>query len=92
VRILGIFQQLLVAVKVTGETSPRHRTTSSFEALTVCLKQETRTTNKIFSSQIRHSFSTRQPDVLLPPTKRKTTRVPKNPNRLYSLFLNHPAQ
>jgi hypothetical protein len=24
--------------------------------------------------------------------KEKTTRVPKNPNRLYSLFLNLPAQ
>ena len=24
--------------------------------------------------------------------KEKTTRVPKNPNRLYSLFLNHSAQ
>jgi hypothetical protein len=23
---------------------------------------------------------------------KKTTRVPKNPNRLYSLFLNYPAQ
>jgi hypothetical protein len=55
-------------------------------------KLETRATSQIFFRQIPPDFSARLNVCSIANKKEKTTRVPKNPNRLYSLFLNHPPQ
>ena len=55
-------------------------------------KLETRTASQIFSSQIPPDFPASLNIRSIAGKKEKTTRVPKNPNRLFSLFLNYPAQ
>jgi hypothetical protein len=55
-------------------------------------KLQTGATSQIFSRQISPDFPAISNICSVDAKKEKTTRVPKNPNRLYSLFLNHPAQ
>ncbi len=55
-------------------------------------KQNDSANSENFFSQIPPDFPASLNVCSIAAKKEKTTRVPKNPNRLYSLFLNHPAQ
>jgi len=55
-------------------------------------KQNDSANSEIFSRQIPPDFSASLNICSIAAKKEKTPRVPKNPNRLYSLLLNHPAQ